>query len=100
MADLCLTLLCPPAQEERLLDALLLMPELSLFTSSAAAAHGLTHARLNDSEQVLGLGIMTQVQVLLVAAQREPVLAALRQSFAGSGVRYWLTPIIEVGEFE
>lgn len=100
MADLCLTLLCPPAQEERLLDALLLMPELSLFTSSAAAAHGLTHARLNDSEQVLGLGIMTQVQVLLVAAQREPVLAALRRSFAGSGVRYWLTPIIEVGEFE
>lgn len=100
MADLCLTLLCAPAHEERLLDALLLMPEVRLFTSSAAAAHGLSHARLNASEQVLGLGIMTQVQVILAEAQHAPVLAALREAFAGSKLSYWLTPIIEVGEFE
>lgn len=100
MADLCLTLLCAPAHEERLLDALLLMPEVSLFTSSAAAAHGLSHARLNASEQVLGLGVMSQVQVTLADAQRGPVLAALRLAFAGSGLRYWLTPIVEAGEFE
>jgi hypothetical protein len=100
MADLCLTLLCPPAQHERLLDALLLMPEVSLFTSSAVAAHGLGHAHLTASEQVLGLALMTQVQVLLADAQHAAVLAALREGFAGSAVRYWLTPIIQVGEFE
>ena len=100
MADLCLTLLCPPAQQERLLDALLMMPEVAIFTSSAAAAHGLRHDHLNASEQVLGLAVMTQVQVLLAEAQHGAVLAALREEFAGSGVRFWLTPIIQAGEFE
>lgn len=99
MPDLCLTLLCSPALEERVLDALLMMPEVAIFTSSAAAAHGLSHARLSATEQVLGLAVMTQVQVLVGEAQRAKVLADLRERFAGSGLQYWMTPIIEAGEF-
>jgi hypothetical protein len=100
MPDLCLTLLCPPALEERVLDALLMMSEVAVFASSAAAAHGLSHARLSATEQVLGLAVMTQVQVLLSDAQRPKILADLKQQFAGTGLHYWMTPIIEAGEFE
>lgn len=99
MSELCLTLLCPPALEERVLDALLMTPEIAVFTSAPAAAHGLGHARLNANEQVLGLAVMTQVQALLTEADRAGVLAALKAGFAGSGLRYWLTPVVEAGEF-
>lgn len=99
MPELCLTLLCPPALEERVLDTLLLMPEVPVFTSTATAAHGLGHERLSAAEQVLGLAAMTQVQVFLDETERAGVLAALRRDFAGGGLRYWLTPVIEAGEF-
>lgn len=99
MADLCLTLLCPLALEERLLDTLLMTPEVAIFTSSRASTHGLGHAGLSATEQVLGLAVMTQVQALLADADRAMVLALLQTGFAGSGLRYWLTPVIAAGEF-
>lgn len=99
MPELCLTLLCPPALEERVLDTLLMTPEIAVFTSTPAAAHGLGHARLSATEQVLGLAMMTQIQALLTQADRDSVLAGLKQKFAGTGLHYWLTPVIEAGEF-
>lgn len=98
MSELCLTLLCPPAQEERVLDMLLMIPEITVFTSSRAAAHGLHHASLSAGEQVLGLAVMTQVQALLSGPERDAVLAELKRKLAGSGLRYWLTPVLESGE--
>jgi hypothetical protein len=98
MSELCLTLLCPPALEERVLDLLLMTPEVAVFTSTAAAAHGLSHARLSANEQVLGLAVMTQVQALLTLADRDRVLASLKRELAGTGLHYWLTPVIEAGE--
>lgn len=99
MPELCLTLLCPPAQEERVLDMLLMTPAVRVFTSSRSAAHGLHHSRLDAGEQVLGLAVMTQVQVLLSQTDQAGVLADLKMKLAGSGLRYWLTPVIESGEF-
>jgi hypothetical protein len=99
MSDLCLTLLCPPALEERVLDTLLMIPEIVLFSSSRAAVHGVHPERLSASEQVLGLAVMTQIQALLHEADRTRLLARLKDSFAGTGLRYWLTPVIETGEF-
>lgn len=99
MLDLCLTLLCPPALEERVLDTLLMTPEIAIFTSARAAAHGLNHAHLNANEHVLGLAVMTQVQALFHEADRAKVLDSLKITFAGTGLHYWLTPVIETGEF-
>jgi hypothetical protein len=99
MSELCLTLLCPPALEERVLDMLLMTPEIAVFTSTQAAAHGLSHSRLSANEQVLGLAVMTQVQALLTLADREGVMARLKRELAGTGLHYWLTPVIEAGEF-
>ena len=98
MSDYCLTLLCPPALEEKLLDLLLMSPDATVFTSAPTAAHGLAFGRLSSTEQVLGRALATQIQVLLTATDREPVLTAIRQSFAGVGLRYWITEIVEMGE--
>lgn len=100
MSDLCLTVLCPTAIQERLLDALLLTTQVAVFTSAPAAAHGLAHHRLSTSEQVLGLAVMTQVQALLKFEDRDAVLASLASQFAGAGLRYWITPVIDAGEFK
>lgn len=98
MSDLCLTLLCPNTLEEKLLDALLMSPEIAVFTSAKTAAHGLATDRLTAAEQVLGRALMVQVQVLLTHENRDAVLAAIRQQVAGTGLHYWITPIIEAGE--
>lgn len=49
MSELCLTLVCPPAVEEKLLDLLLLSPNVTVFTSTAKAAHGTVHEILDQT---------------------------------------------------
>ena len=98
MSELCLTLLCPPALEEKLLDLLLMAPEAAVFTSTPTSEHGLSFGRLSPIEQVLGRSLATQVQVLLTATDKQGVLDAIQQQFAGAGLRFWVTPVIEAGE--
>ena len=98
MTELCLTLLCPPALEERVLDTLLMSSEISLFTSTAAAAHGLAHDRLSATEQVLGLARMTRIDALLPAEHQDAVIAMLHKVFRGAGLRYWFTQVAGAGE--
>lgn len=99
MSDLCLTLLCPPAVEEKLLDLLLLLPGTNVFTSAPTAAHGLVFGSLNQTEQVLGRAFATQVQVIIPIAEKATLLASIHAQFAGVGLRYWITPVTEAGEF-
>ena len=98
MSELCLTLLCPPAVEEKLLDLLLLSPAVTFSTSRATAAHGLAHENLDQTEQVLGRACATEVQVIVAVAGKIALLDAIRQEFAGTGLRYWVTTIVETGE--
>ena len=98
MVEFNLTLLCPPTLEEKLLDALLMMPQVVVFTSTPTAAHGLISGRLNAMEQVLGRALVTQVQVLLTATDKDAVLGILQRDFAGAGVRYWIMPVTQEGE--
>lgn len=99
MSELCLTLLCPPALEEKLLDMLLMAPEITVFTSTPTAAHGSVAGNLSTAEQVLGRAIATQVQVLLAVKDKDVLLNIIQQQFAGTGMRYWLAPILEQGVF-
>ena len=98
MSEFCLTLLCPPAIEEKLLDLLLMQPDSTVFTSTPTAAHGLDHQHLGQMEQVLGRARATEVQVIIDEAEKDALLETLRQQFAGAGLRYWLTPVVEAGE--
>lgn len=99
MSDLCLTLLCPLTLEEQLLDMLLINPSVFLFTSAPTAAHGASVGQLSPSEQVLGRALVTQMQVLFASADKETLLSSIQQQFGGTGLRYWVAPIHEQGEF-
>lgn len=97
MSDLCLTLVFPPPIEEKLLDALLLSASERVFTSVAAAAHGLRHESMNDTERVRGRSRATHVQLVIPASEKDALIAMLRERFAGTSLRYWITPVIETG---
>lgn len=100
MSELCLTILCPPAVEEKLLDLLLLLPAAAVFTSAPTAAHGLAFGNLNQTEQVLGRAFATQVQVVIPIADKINLLGSIQTQFAGAGLRYWISPVIEAGEIK
>lgn len=98
MSELCLTLICPPAIEEKMLDLLLLSPNVTFFTSTPTAAHGMAHEDLDQTEQVLGRARATKIQVIFAAADKAALLDAIRQQFSGAGLRYWVTTVAETGE--
>lgn len=97
-SELCLTLLCPPAIEEKLLDLLLMLSNTTVFTSTPTAAHGLVAGNLSQTEQVMGRAQATEIQVIFAAAEKAALLDAIRQQFAGAGLRYWVTTVVEAGE--
>jgi len=98
MSDLCFTLLCPPAVEEKLLDLLLMLPTTTVFTSTPTAAHGRSHENMDQTEQVLGHECATKIEVILAAADKMALLDTIRKEFAGVGLRYWVTIVNETGE--
>lgn len=99
MSLVCLSLLGSPALEEKLLDQLLRSPHDLTFTSQTCASHGgHSHDGLDASEQVLGRARAMLVQVLVPEALARQLLQDLEALFSGSGLRYWLTPVIEEGQ--
>lgn len=81
-----------------MLDLLLLSPNVTFFTSTATAAHGMAHEDLDQTEQVLGRARATKIQVIFAAANQAALLDAIRQQFSGAGLRYWVTTVAETGE--
>ena len=99
MADFCLTLICPPAIEEKLLDTLLEHAGSEVFTSTPTYSHGTAPGRISAEEQVMGRSRAVQVQVLLSAGERDALLQLLRSEFHGTGLRYWATAVVQEGVF-
>ncbi len=99
MSLVCLSLLGAPALEEKLLDQLLQSPHDLTFTSQSCASHG-GHSDdgLDASEQVLGRARAVLVQVLVPETVARQLLHDLGALFNGSGLRYWLTPVLEEGQ--
>lgn len=100
MAKLCLTLLCSPSVEEKLLDLLLEVAADDVFTNTPTFSHGLAPNRLNPAEQVRGRSATVQLQIIVEDAEIEPLLQRLREAFRGTGLRYWASPLLLEGEIE
>lgn len=98
MPEYCLTLISPPDIEEKLLDTLLTTAGNEVFTSTPTFSHGTAQGRLSATEQVLGRSRAVQVQILLSTDEMNRLLQVLRESFAGTGLRYWVTPLAHEGE--
>jgi hypothetical protein len=97
MSDFNCCILCSPDFEEKLLDQLIVAFADDVFTSTPAFGHGVAHATLGTADQVRGRARATLVQILLKEDQWPVLKALLIGEFAGTGLRYWLTPALEAG---
>jgi len=75
-----------------------MLSSTTVFTSTSTAAHGLVADNLSQTEQVMGRAQTTEIQVIFAAIDKAALLDAIRQQFAGAGLRYWLTLVVEAGE--
>jgi hypothetical protein len=98
MSKHCLTIICPPEVEEKLLDTLLATVEGEIFTSTPTFSHGTSHGRLSNVERVMGRSRSVQVQILTTEDELAGLTALLLQRFKGTGLRYWASPLNVEGE--
>lgn len=97
MTEVCLYLLAAPELEEKLLDQLLMHPQMPNFVSQSAASHGGHFNDLDQSEQVLGRGDAVLIQAQLTLDNAHDLVNQLRSDFAKSGVMFWIVPILTKG---
>ena len=91
-----LTLLAPPTMEETLVDWLLSHSDIKGFTSQAANGHGRGHA-MTVAEQVTGRRKQIVFWIELEQYHAEKIIVELQQDFPGSGLHYWLMPLMNSG---
>lgn len=98
MSEFCLAIVCAPSIEEKLLDALLVSVGNEVFTSTPTHSHGTAHGRMANLEQVLGRSHSVKVEILVTEEEMTRLLQTLRESFKGTGLRYWAWPLAAKGE--
>ncbi|MBX3618977.1 MAG: DUF3240 family protein [Rhizobacter sp.] len=98
MSEFCLAIVCPPSIEEKLLDALLVSAGNEIFTSTPTYSHGTAHGRMASLEQVMGRSHSVKVEILVTEEEMTRLLQTLRESFVGTGLRYWAWPLAAQGE--
>jgi hypothetical protein len=91
------TLNIPPSLEEMMVDSLLLLETEHGFSSLQVSAHHHVNKGLSLSEQVTGRQKRIRFQMYVPADQLPALLEQLRRDFSGSGIQYWVLPVIENG---
>lgn len=97
MESCLLTIIAPPALEETLVDWLLENEHIDGFSSSEINGHGERQAGLTLLEQVTGRQRRVQFLVQADPESAADLLQQMRERFAGVGLYYFLTPVIESG---
>lgn len=100
MDEVLLTLITVPDIEETLVDWLLARDDISGFSSGAISGHGTQHARLSMAEQVSGRQRQALIQIQAPRATAETLLEELKRDFAGTGIHYWMAPLLAAGHLE
>jgi hypothetical protein len=95
--DVLLVLSVRPALEEAVVDWLLAWRGDTGFSSTRVAEHHARHEHLTPAEQVKGRQARVQFQVRAPGERLDELLAALRESFAGADVHYWVLPLLDGG---
>ena len=91
------TLNIPPSLEEMMVDSLLMLEAEHGFSSFQVNAHHHDNKGLSLAEQVAGRQKRIRFQMYVPVEQLSALLDQLRQEFSGSGIQYWVLPVIERG---
>ena len=93
------TLNIPPSLEEMMVDSLLLLESEHGFSSFQVNAHHHDNKGLSLTEQVTGRQKRIRFQMYVPVEELSVLLEHLRQEFSGSGIQYWVSPVLENGVF-
>jgi hypothetical protein len=91
------TLNIPPSLEEMMVDSLLLLEAEHGFSSFPVSSHHHDNKGLSLAEQVTGRQKRIRFQLYVPVQELPALLGQLRQDFSGSGIQYWVLPVIENG---
>ncbi|WP_078121793.1 DUF3240 family protein [Thiosocius teredinicola] len=98
MSETCLlNLVVSPEVEDTVTDWLLDQPTVSGFTSHPIAGHGSSEHSMSLAEQVAGRRRQVLFKLHLPCADAADLLAAIKAAFRGSGMHYWMIPVLESG---
>ena len=97
MSQSLLTLICPPSLERPITDWLLEQENISDFTSIHVHGHGSEPHTLSLIEQVEGRKKQIMFQIHIASKLENIFIDNLKQSFKGTDIHYWLTPITASG---
>jgi len=97
----CLMLIAARKLREELFDYLSEQRDLvSGFTASDAAGHGPAVRLHTAAEQVKGHADEVLVQTVLEQQDAAQLLARLKTAFAGTGLVYWIMPVMKFGAID
>ncbi|KAA6185329.1 DUF3240 domain-containing protein [Thiohalocapsa marina] len=97
MPNTLLYLIIPPETEDAVTEWLLEREDVPGFTSAAVSGHGSSARSMTLAEQVAGRSRRVMFFMHLPEPVARTLIAALGEGFKGSGIHYWLVPVLEIG---
>lgn len=87
-----------PSLEEAMVDCLLTFETAQGFSSLPVSAHDHRNEGLSLAEQVTGRQRKIRFQMYIDKQHISSLLTKLKADFSGSGLHYWVVPVLEHGE--
>ncbi|MCF6203205.1 MAG: DUF3240 family protein [Methylococcaceae bacterium] len=91
------TLNAPTSLEESIVDCLLIFEAEHGFETTSINAHDHRNEGLSLAEQVTGRERKIRFQMTLKKQNLAKLINRLKADFSGSGINYWVTPIVDKG---
>lgn len=101
MSEKCLfNLVVTPEVEDAVTDWLLERDQVAGFSSHPIAGHGSSVHAMSLSEQVAGKRRQVLFQFYLPLSEARELLAQIKQDFRGSGMHFWVLPVLDSGHVD
>lgn len=101
MTSSCLlNLVVSPEVESSVTDWLLEQTEVSGFSSHPIAGHGSSERSMTLAERVAGTRRQVLFKFELPCTDAETLLSRIQTRFAGSGMHFWLQPVLQSGHLD
>lgn len=87
-----------PSLEEAMVDCLLTFETAQGFSSFPINAHDHRHRGLSIAEQVTGRQRKVRFQMYIDKEHLPALLTKIKAEFSGTGLHYWVVPVLEHAE--
>ncbi len=98
--DCLLNWVVSPAVEDTVTDWLLGHEMVTGFSTYPIYGHGSSEYAMSLGEQVAGKRRQVLFQLLIPCARANELVEEIRRDFRGSGMHYWLMPVLGSGHLD